>query len=891
VHRDSEVLARFLLDPDGPPTVGVLAEKGYFQMLAATAIMKAGTAYVPMNVEWPLGRIGEVLAQAGVRTVLMSRAQYERAQGRLPGNLRLLVIEDLLTALPAKGALPEVAPDDVAYVVFTSGSTGKPKGVTISHRGAVNTILAVNERLAVMPRDRVLALSELSFDLSVYDIFGMLAAGGTIVFPRQEDTKNPACWLDLVRRHGVTIWNSVPQLASLLVDEAGEDAAALATLRVFMLSGDWIPTSLPNKIRALTSDATVMSLGGATEGTIWSIWYDIGEVDQTWASIPYGVAMPNQGMYVLNAHGEHCPVGVTGEIHIGGMGVALNYWRDASLTAERYTVHPELGRLYRTGDLGRWSRDGYIEFLGRNDFQVKLNGYRVELGEIESALAQLPGIDRAVVRIQRSQAHDDLVGYLVPSTAQGRLVEPGDPELDKQEFLLSSTGVRRDVTPSHQLHLAQDPDGYALAKSYRRFLGGEVDPTLLRKHFTEILSADTTPDGSMLDSQGWSAVLGRLAAVFLPGRALPKYRFPSAGSAYPVRTYVTTAALSGRYYHDPLTHQLCVYDQLAVTGDADEIALVVHWPAITPLYGNRARELALLEVGHMLSLLTQALGEQGVRCEVSTGEQRLDADNSVVCRIIVGRGPGRFTPRPLGFACFLRDEDRARYAEQGGTREYDLNQLPLFDRVSDVYAILRDARCAVILESAGDTATLVSAGYLFQRLRERLHADGLGTCVLGLPLTARGVYTMVVGPVDRDALRAPEIQADRRELTRAVNEELAKALPDYMLPSRYLVLDELPLSANGKVALDQLPEVESVGGYVPPSSAVERILAQTWAGVLGSDPESISVAASFFAVGGDSLSAVKLFRVMQRDLGLDLRLRDLYQHDTIAKLADYVSRR
>ncbi|HEY8371301.1 MAG TPA: amino acid adenylation domain-containing protein [Pseudonocardiaceae bacterium] len=242
-----------------------------------------------------------------------------------------------------------------------------------------------------------------------------MAAGGTVVFPAQERTKDPAHWVDLVERHGVTLWNSVPQLAGLLADEATPDPARISTLRAVLMSGDWIPTTLPDRIRSLCPGAVVMSLGGATEGSIWSIWYEIGEVDPAWTSIPYGVAMPGQTMYVLNARGEHCPVGVTGEIHIGGAGVALNYWRDEELTRRRFFEHPVLGRLYRTGDLGRWSRQGYIEFLGRNDFQVKLNGYRVELGEIEHALTQYPGVTQSVA-VVHERGGQILVGYYVSQT-------------------------------------------------------------------------------------------------------------------------------------------------------------------------------------------------------------------------------------------------------------------------------------------------------------------------------------------------------------------------------------------------------------------------------------------------------------------------------------------
>ncbi|WP_414167747.1 amino acid adenylation domain-containing protein [Streptoverticillium reticulum] len=901
LHDDSVRLAGALLAPGTLPaereTVAVLAEKGYFQVLTTLAVMKAGAAYVPMNVAWPGARIGEVLESAGTRTLLVSRGQAERADVQaLTDVCRVLVIDELLNGTSEDAELPAVHADDVAYVIFTSGSTGRPKGVTISHRGAVNTLLAVNERFTITPDDRILALSELSFDLSVYDLFGTLAAGAAIVFPAQDETKNPAHWAHLVEHHRVTVWNSVPQLAGLLIDEGGN----LASLRLFLLSGDWIPTSLPDRIRQTTPHATIMSLGGATEGSIWSIWYDIQHVDPAWTSIPYGTAMPNQRMYILNTENEHCPTGVTGEIHIGGTGVALGYWNAPTLTAERYIQHPTLGRLYRTGDLGRWHPHGHIEFIGRNDFQVKLNGYRVELDEIAAKLNRLPGVDRAVARIQRGDKHDRLVGYLVPSADYTPLTGAGDPGLDKQTFLMSGHGVLEGTAPGIPLTPTADTAAYARAKSYRHFLPEDVDPSLPRKHFSEVLATATAASSATgqtrLGIEDWTAVLEQLSAVSLPDRALPKYRYPSAGSTYPVRTFVklsgrTEGLGSGHFtYHAPTgelrPHDLDAVAALSGTG-GDELQLVVHWPAITPLYGEQARRLALLEAGHMLALLTDVLDARRIPYAVELEDRPLDGEHTAVCRIVLG-ATGGFEPSRLGLACFLRDADATDYTEHEGSRRYAAGDLPVFDRASDVWAVLRRARCLLTLEGGEGAADTVSAGFLFQRLSKRLRAEGLGTCPLGLQLTDRGVYTMAVGAVDEQARAASDSPADPPTLTAAVTEELAKALPEYMLPSGYGVLDALPLSANGKLAADRLPPVEFAGVHVAPATETERALAAVWADVLGRPTEAISTNDSFFSVGGNSLAAMKLVRLLQQDLGFELKLRDLYRNDTILKLAEHV---
>ncbi|MDQ1015677.1 non-ribosomal peptide synthetase [Streptomyces afghaniensis] len=903
LYEDSTTLARALLAsgalPEGPRVVGVLAEKGYLQVVGTLGVMKTGGTYVPLNAEWPGGRLAEVLGQAGAGVVLVSRGQASRPEvAALGGVCRVLVVEDLLAGGVPEVVLPRVGPDDVAYVIFTSGSTGRPKGVTVSHRGAVNTLVAVNDRFGVGCSDRVLALSELSFDLSVYDLFGVLAAGGAIVFPVQGETKNPAHWLELVRRHGVTVWNSVPQLAGLLADEAGDVPGGLESLRAVLLSGDWIPTQLPGRLRRLAPGATVMSLGGATEGSVWSVWFEVGRVDPGWASIPYGTAMPGQRMYVLNGGGEHCPVGVVGEIHIGGAGVALGYWRDEERTAERFFEHPVLGRLYRTGDLGRWTRQGWIEFIGRNDFQVKLNGYRVELEEIAAKLSRLPGVDKAVARVQKDDTQDRLVAYLVPAPEHAQRAEAAEQGADKHAFVMSAPGLLDTVAPRLALEFPRDQAAYARAKSYRHFLDAPVDPGLVRKRFAEVTApAAGTGDGTThLRPEDLAAVLGVLSAASLPGRALPKYRYPSAGSTYPVRTFLRTPEDAGhRYgghlYFHPLTGELGTHGLDAVAawpGDhGSELQLVVHWPAISPLYADRSRRLALLEAGHMLALLTEALDARGIPYRVVPEERPLDAEHTGVCRIVLGT-TGGFRPSPLELGCQIREADGTEFAEPGGSRRYDLAAVPLFDRTGEAHAVLARARCLLTLDGAATPEHLLSAGFLFQRLAERLRADGLGTCPLGLTPTDGGVYALAVGAVDEEARQAPDSPAEPPTLTEVVTGELARALPDYMVPTGYRVLDALPLSANGKLAADRLPLVETKGTYVAPATATERALAEVWATVLGRPADTVGTTDSFFAVGGNSLAAMRLVRLLQRDLGSDLKLRDLYANDTILKLAEHM---
>ncbi|MFF5158145.1 amino acid adenylation domain-containing protein [Streptomyces sp. NPDC000348] len=406
--------------------VAVACEKGTAQITAVLGVSLSGAGYLPVEPSWPAARVAAVCERAGVRHALTGRGvRTDWPDGVTVHRLGAAGRPARGAANPDAAAHPPTAPrpDDIAYTIFTSGSTGSPKGVEIEHRAARTTVDDVVDRFALGPEDRVLALSALSFDLSVFDIYGVLGAGGSLVLPDPARQRDPQHWLEQAGRHGVTVWNTAPALLEMLVEyaemEPEEATEALRTLRLVMLSGDWIPLTLPDRLRRLAPRAKVMSLGGATEASIWSITYPVERIDPQWRSIPYGRALRGQSFLVLDEDGAPCPVGEAGELFIGGDGLARGYTADPVQTAERFAVHPVLGRrLYRTGDLGRWTAEGTIEFLGRVDRQVKIRGHRIELGEVEAVLARHPAVRQCVVSSVRGpDGRPRLVAHLSPRGA------------------------------------------------------------------------------------------------------------------------------------------------------------------------------------------------------------------------------------------------------------------------------------------------------------------------------------------------------------------------------------------------------------------------------------------------------------------------------------------
>ncbi len=431
--------------------VAIVMHKGWEQIAAAMGILFAGAVYMPIDASLPQTRIERLLDIGEIKQVVSLTNVLNQLQIKKQYNW--LLLDQVTLNNQNHVTFNKVqTPTDLAYTIFTSGSTGEPKGVMIDHRGAVNTILDINQRFEITEEDSCLAISSMSFDLSVYDVFGMLAIGGTIVIPQQEEQKEPSSWISYIHKYKITIWNTVPALMQMLVEYAHDNQETLPLTKV-LLSGDWIPVSLPGKIKQLCQNALVISLGGATEASIWSIYYPIATVEPNWKSIPYGKPLANQSFYVFKPCLTPCPLYTPGDLYIGGVGLAQGYWNDKKKTDNSFTIHPiTKERLYKTGDLGRYLPDGNIEFLGREDAQVKIQGHRIELGEIEHALKNHEWIENAIVDARNIGGNaKKLVAYIVPKQ---------NSELLSQEELLKqflSTVLPEYMIPSYYCFIGSIP--------------------------------------------------------------------------------------------------------------------------------------------------------------------------------------------------------------------------------------------------------------------------------------------------------------------------------------------------------------------------------------------------------------------------------------------------
>lgn len=411
LNKLSNQIAYYLIDQGVTSNeyIAVDATRSIYTIANILGILKAGAAYVPIDPEYPQNRVDYILHNSNCKVFISHDIHHQGTINKYP-ETNICNIKSL---------------DDIAYVIYTSGSTGNPKGVVIKHSAFINTVLDINDMFDVGQNDKILGISSLCFDLSVYDVFGALTTGATLVLI--EDQRNIDDLLTIVNEKQITFWNSVPAIMDLLVklitrknNNDDETKYINNTLRVVLLSGDWIPLDLPDTIKTYFPSSKVISLGGATEASIWSIYYPIEDIKQNWKSIPYGYPLRNQKMYVLNYEYNICPSGVRGEIFIGGIGVAEGYINDMEKTERAFIEHPQLGRIYKTGDHGIFHEEGYIEFLGRIDNQVKIHGYRIEIGEIESQILKINFIENCIVAVKQDTSKNSyLCAYYVTKTDDG----------------------------------------------------------------------------------------------------------------------------------------------------------------------------------------------------------------------------------------------------------------------------------------------------------------------------------------------------------------------------------------------------------------------------------------------------------------------------------------
>ncbi|MET9953724.1 amino acid adenylation domain-containing protein [Streptomyces sp. NPDC006339] len=846
-------------------------------------------------------------------------------------------------------------PDSLAYVIYTSGSTGKPKGVMIEHRSIVSQVRWMHSFGHLGSHVTVLQKTPMSFDAAQWEILAP-AAGAKVVVGAPGIYRDPEALVAAIRRHQVTTLQGVPTLLQALVDL--DEFRACTSLRRVFSGGEALSQRLARSLLTELPWISLVNLYGPTETTINATAClvdpdSLGDGSGS-VSVPIGVPVDNTTCFILDEELRPVDIGTTGELYIGGVQLARGYLHRDDLTEERFIPSPFVPteRLYKTGDLAYWNEDGTITCVGRADNQVKLRGYRVELDEISLAIEEHAWVRRAaaVVTDDPRTGFQNLVACIELNPREAALMDQGNHGGHHQskasklqvKAQLSNPGLRepRELSGRPVLGLPgkegteqQRRETFA-RKTYRFYEGGEVT----REDIRRLLAPP--PAGTL--TRGLDELtrdqLGELLRWFGPFRSaerlLPKYAYASPGALYATQMYLEISGVAGVepgvYYHHPVDHTLVRITGTDLTGPALNVHFVGKKRAIEPVYANNIQEVLEFETGHMLGVFEEVLPEYGLTIRPAgftpAVKDRLDVveedyylgtfevyPNDGVPRrdpteIYVQAHPGRIADLPAGHYRYHEGAFEHVSDELIQRRHVIAINQAVYDRASfGITAISRaeEPWLAYVamgaklhrLQRNGLSLGFMSSGYSSKSGNPLPAARRIDEILASIGTETGPSYFFLGGRVSEEQLLSEGMNEDAvhtRGPAEIIKDELAGFLPDYMIPNRVLVMDDLPLTANGKVDVKTLAaseQVRSAGSgapYVAPATAHERWLADVWGTAL--KYEDVSTEDDFFAAGGNSLIAVALVNRINREFGTRLPLQVVFEaprlRDLAARIAD-----
>ena len=857
-HRANQI-ARFLrrLGVDAGTCVGICMERSVEMVASILGVLKARGAYVPLDPSYPPQRLEAMVADGRIPIVLAQ----ERVANRLrQAKARTIAVDSewrIISGEDDSNPSWTTASSDLAYVIFTSGSTGRPKGAGVSHRGFVNLLTWFTRTFHLHEDDKVLVISSFSFDLTQKNLLAPLTIGAPVHMM-------PSGWFDpdAIRRtiaaEEITIVNCTPSAFYPVADGTDDDLQALRSLTHVFLGGEPISMRrLESWLGSKHCRSRIVNTYGPTECTDVVSYHIVEDpVRLLDSSIPIGRPVSNVQLYVLDQTLARLPIGVVGELYIGGEGVGLGYVGRADLTAERFIPDAYGGvpgaRLYRTGDLARYLPDGNIDFVGRVDHQVKLRGMRIELGEIEAVLAEHPAISAAAVLVHEGGEGDGrLRAFLVPDPRNAGPVH-NLVRLEREGVL---TRAQR-----HEL-----PNGMVIAHLNR----SETD-FVYRELFEEeayLRHGIRLRAGACVFDVG--ANIG-LFALYV-SRKIPDAQIFAFEPIPPIfdvlKLNMTIHGLDARLFEHGVASE---------TGAA-EFTYYPHVSIISGRFADGAEERQTVKT----FLLAQQEGSAGMSLGQSEIEELLEE---------------RLTSVP--FSCPMKT--LSQVIRENQVDHIDLLKIDVEKSELDVMTGIEDAHWPLIRQVVLEVH---DSDHRLERIQQLLAKHGYDvTTEQERVLRGTGLYNLYairqsdmvpVGSLNRHARGSArnERQADGwsspRELLDDVRAFLNARLPSHMVPPTFVILPSLPLGPNGKVDRLALPELaaisESRGVFVAPRSPLEQTVADIWVEVLGL--ERIGVGDDFFELGGHSLLATQVVSRIREAFHIALPLRRLFEQPTIEGLA------
>lgn len=880
--------------------VGITLPRGSRQLYAIFGILFVGATYASIGIAQPNDRRSKIYNQIGIKHIISDEKTIKNCI-LSKDEVKIIDLDEAMANESKLEQPVEISPYDSAYIIMTSGTTGIPKGVEIMHTSAINTCIDLNKKYKVSADDTILMVSAIDFDLSVYDIFAILSAGGTIVTTSEDNYRNPDEWLNLVDEYNVTIWDSVPILFDMIVTMA-EGKNRKLPFRLVMLSGDWIAINLPERFYCISenADSVVVAMGGATEASIWSNYLNVPrEIPKDWISIPYGRPLKNQVYRVVDNFGRICPNYVKGELLIGGVGVAKCYHGDEELTKKKYFEKDGV-RWYKTGDNGRTWNDGTIEFLGRKDTQVKVKGHRIELGEIEDAIRRYKGVDRAIVDFIEKENGKQLVAFIKINNDYSEI--SGDV---RQSEMKDSFIVTPKNTSKNEI-LAQNKEiNNVVIKTILEVLNNiGVDFGKNTFSLDEIYKKISDSEERIFIVKHWIDTLLSYGILRSIGN---KYEFISNNfdieindkSMRKICEYTTNLAteltdiLTGNkeaievFYAEDNKFSINKLCENLIGYEESIESILLSLKNITTLNPNK--KLRILEFSTRNKKITELLFNE-LKDYV---EEYIYLDNSIYYKDRLST---------------LQKCENFKYivVEKEISEKFENDY---FDAIIALNSIHRSINSQ---DQVYDFINVLKAGGL-------LIGNEINKCNL-LPIITADVIE------NKDFLDKKEINfiADNSEIMYESNFHspyvtnfntfalrklrnskitfneieyyLREEIPAYMIPTYFYNVDNIPLNKNGKVDRKKLKSrikikksnyINNKNNREEAKTKLEEILLDIWKDVLNKE---LSVKDNYFFIGGDSLTATVIIGKIKKKMHIEISIKDIFQNPSVDNLAKFINK-
>jgi amino acid adenylation domain-containing protein len=929
--------------------VGLFVEPSIDLMVGAWGILLSGSAYLPLSPEYPEDRLRYMIEHSRTKVIFSQKRLQARLEELAPRGTRIVTLEDVGGPAGPSALDIRPRPDNLAYIIYTSGSTGRPKGVMIEHRSIVNQMHWLRTVYGLNQEKIVLQKTPMSFDAAQWEILAP-SCGSKVIMGGPGVYRDPGRLIETISQHRVTTLQCVPTLLQALLDtdelqhctsltqifsggEALSKSLALQCLEALPgceLVNLYGPTECTINSSAFTVERHAVRDGPHT--------------------ISIGAPVHNTQYYILDERRLPVAVGQIGELYIGGVQLARGYLHRPDLTAERFVHSPLFTnapdvRLYKTGDLACWNADGTVQFVGRTDNQVKLRGFRVELDEIRVAIENHDWVKHAgvIVKSDPRTGFQNLLAFVELNPREAALMDQGTPGAHHQskanklqvKAQLSNPGCRDawELRGKEAIELpgrtpTQEQRRRVFArKTYRFFEGGDITKADILRLLGRQVPGSAPRGLEELSFASLGEIL-RYFGQYLSGeRLLPKYGYASPGALYATQMYFELSNIGGLkpgyYYYHPVHHQLFLITEKAGPATAQiKIHFLGKRRAIQPVYKNNIQEVLEIEAGHMVGLFEEILPRYGLSIRdleyAPTTKRQLECadedyylgtfelvpyapprpDSSL--ELYVQSHPGRIADLPAG-QYHYRDGELEKISDELILKKHviAINQ-QVYERASlgislvskprqDWMSYIELGRKLQHLQMNDLHLGFMSSGYSSKTGNDLPSARRLESILRACGKDPGPSYFFVGGRISEEQLRSEGMKEDTVHMkgpAEMIKDDLINFLPDYMVPNRVIVLDKMPLTANGKIDLKALGETDvelAERPFVAPRTRTEERIRELWKKAMRR--ENASVQDDFFESGGNSLIAVGLINKINSEFQCSLPLQVLFEAPTIEKLA------